>query len=589
MLIEDREIKSVHVDKVLEIAEVAKTNDYNDLNNKPTSLPPTPHTHKNATTTKDGLMSKEDKAIVDELKNYSQLSVKNGDVTSNLVPKNHADTIVIEAGDNIEITTDVANNKIVISAKLPTQDGNIVGPKGDIGPKGDTGFTWRPTVSDSGDLSWTKSNSTTVPTAVNIKGPQGDKGLKGEQGDKGPKGEVGDKGETGDRGPQGLAGPTGEQGPQGDVGIQGEVGPQGPQGPRGEQGDKGEVGDIGPQGPKGPKGDIASFDDISGRPVGQEGQAYFLNNSNNVRPGYILYEGMFVENSTELADAISKTISFADVFNNWKRFSHNATDWNQPANAEEMNSWRYNETLDTVECTINSTTHIGFVSNEKYDQYVHEVYVGSEGGETDNDMIGVIAAFATDSQGKEHTITAVRCASLESHLAVDGTAYQWALVYDYMLPTAQLIATKSIIGDTTDGNWQTLSPTKILVERLGNIINVYTAPLGQSYADESSVLTVDLGSDEKYKIFRGATSYGYSCLSQPNSTFRYIKFTGGLDNAIYDLSRNEVWSYQNKQWSKDDSRSLKNDIGLGKLLYNPDTKKLFFARTENDFTRIKLV
>lgn len=77
----------------------------------------------------------------------------------------------------------------------------IQGPKGD---KGDTGATgpvnetlWKPAVSASGDITWTKSTSTLVPTTQNIKGaagtqgPMGPKGDKGEQGIQGPKGSDG--------------------------------------------------------------------------------------------------------------------------------------------------------------------------------------------------------------------------------------------------------------------------------------------------------------------------------------------------------------------------------------------------------------
>lgn len=61
--------------------------------------------------------------------------------------------------------------------------------------QGPAGKTWLPSVDDSGNLSWTQSNSTTTPTTKNIKGPKGDalkysdltqtqkNELKGEKGD----------------------------------------------------------------------------------------------------------------------------------------------------------------------------------------------------------------------------------------------------------------------------------------------------------------------------------------------------------------------------------------------------------------------
>lgn len=63
---------------------------------------------------------------------------------------------------------------------------------------------WRPSVSSAGVISWTNSTSETVPTSVNIKGPQGDRGATGPQGPKGDTGPQGPKGDTGPRGPAGT-------------------------------------------------------------------------------------------------------------------------------------------------------------------------------------------------------------------------------------------------------------------------------------------------------------------------------------------------------------------------------------------------
>ena len=60
-----------------------------------------------------------------------------------------------------------------------------------------------PSVDTSGNLSWTKSASSTVPTTRNIKGPTGPTGPTGLTGVAGP---------TGPTGPQGNTGPTGPQG-----------------------------------------------------------------------------------------------------------------------------------------------------------------------------------------------------------------------------------------------------------------------------------------------------------------------------------------------------------------------------------------
>lgn len=86
------------------------------------------------------------------------------------------------------------------------------------GGGGTSDLLWRPSVSDAGDISWTRDSSAIPPETANIKGPQGETGPQGPAG------------ETGPQGPSGPAGKDGAQGPKGDTGE------QGPQGPKGNTG-----------------------------------------------------------------------------------------------------------------------------------------------------------------------------------------------------------------------------------------------------------------------------------------------------------------------------------------------------------------
>ena len=149
------------------------------------------------------------------------------------------------------------------------------------GGSGSSDLLWRPSVSESGDLSWTQDSSTDPPEIVNIMGPQGpagkdgDPGQKGETGAAGPAGKDGitpaigengnwylgeidtgkpsrgEQGPKGEQGPQGEPGPKGEQGPQGQQGETGEQGPPGKDGTPGQQGEPGPAGQTGPTGPTG--------------------------------------------------------------------------------------------------------------------------------------------------------------------------------------------------------------------------------------------------------------------------------------------------------------------------------------------------
>lgn len=121
-----------------------------------------------------------------------------------------------------------------------------VGPQGSQGEQGVPGYYFTPSVSDTGDLSWTNNGNLENPTTVNIKGPQGAQGVQGIQGEQGPRGEKGEVGyyftpnvdESGNlswsnNGNLNNPSTVNIKGPQGE---QGTIGPIGPQGEQGETG-----------------------------------------------------------------------------------------------------------------------------------------------------------------------------------------------------------------------------------------------------------------------------------------------------------------------------------------------------------------
>ena len=68
------------------------------------------------------------------------------------------------------------------------------------GGGGESTIAWKPAVDAEGNLSWSRSSSTTKPATQNIKGEKGDAGATGEKGDTGEKGADGAKGDKGDDG-----------------------------------------------------------------------------------------------------------------------------------------------------------------------------------------------------------------------------------------------------------------------------------------------------------------------------------------------------------------------------------------------------
>lgn len=127
---------------------------------------------------------------------------------------------------------------------------------------------WLPNVSETGDISWSRSETEIPPLTTNIMGPQGPRGPQGNQGVPGQAATITvgttttiDSGNAnvtnsgsntnvvldfvlvrGAQGNPGTPGSTGPQGPQGEQGIQGIPGPQGDTGPQGVQGEQGPAG-----------------------------------------------------------------------------------------------------------------------------------------------------------------------------------------------------------------------------------------------------------------------------------------------------------------------------------------------------------
>ena len=192
---------------------------------------------------------------------------------------------------------------------------------GEAGKDGEDGGYYKPSVSSSGNLSWTASKSDMPGVAtVNIRGPQGETGPQGIQGPKGDTGADGEQGPAGEdgfsptvavteitgghrvtitdvNGPKsfdvadgkdgtggsGGSGADGEDGGyyQPTVSADGDLswsaskagmpavatvnirGPEGKQGETGPEGPKGDKGDTGPQGEKGETGEQG--------PAGQDG------------------------------------------------------------------------------------------------------------------------------------------------------------------------------------------------------------------------------------------------------------------------------------------------------------------------------
>lgn len=458
------------------------------------------------------------------------------------------------------------------------------GPVGPTGPKGDSG--------NAGPVGPTGAPGATGPQGeqgiTGLQGPQGpkgDRGLQGNAGPAGPVGPTGPQGEQGLRGPTGSTGPTGPTGLQGVAGVQGPTGLQGPQGsqglqgptgPTGPTGDSGPVGPTGaggPVGPTGPRGDVGSI----GLPAGVYGQVPYLFADGDVF-GYdwLLKTGKFVANDLELQAALSTQISLQDVFNTWTRFSHN-TSGTQPASTTDMAAWVYDAAADKVKCTLNSNTFIGFISSNAYSKYTHQARLSST--DSDDDLIAIVLSYYVDNNGVQHTLTA--CRTMGGFAAAGAS---WSIVYDLYQTTQWIVADGSAEAPKSGTGWSAHpNGTTVKVVRDGDIIKASCSQFNSTALDSSTELVVDLTFDARLQGFRGERPYGYGALSQNSAAFSNIEFSEN-DNITYDVRNGDVWLPQSGgTYVKDTTSKMwsANRIGPNRLMYNPNTKGLYYLKGNN--------
>jgi len=232
----------------------------------------------------------------------------------------------------------------------------------------------------------------------------------------------------------------------------------------------------------------------------------------NLRYDKVRYGLSNIENKPLVHTVVKPT--FADVFNTWYRFSHLSSN-PYPAVASEINSWAYNSATDSITTDINSTSYIGFVSNDVIGDYEFDTAVSSTN--TDDDSIGIVIGFYKDpTTGKEHTL------SLLKVLSRDSASMQWSirLVYNMLQSDAWDIALE---GSKSNYGWSTVGECRLRAIRSGDIYNLeaYGLQVFNGGALEWT-RTLDLNSDPRLAVFKGTTRYGYACQSQAFSTFRSI-------------------------------------------------------------------
>ena len=317
---------------------------------------------------------------------------------------------------------------------------------------------------------------------------------------------------------------------------------------------------------------------------GNSGEVLF-HNGTSVFSQSILNEGMIVLNDTDLNKCKNNAPSFQEVFNTWNKFSHlNGVDNAKPT---EMTAWTYSADNDTIVQPLNTESYCGFISPKSYSSYDITVRLYSDS--SDDDVIGLVAAYGVDSDGKEHTLSFLRtpwnnsgtykwvCKLDHCTYDIGDTAYNQKILVDKTSTITIPSDSSSAWGSTTIG-----TGTVVNMTRNNNIITGTCSQFNSSTLDNNTKITINLDElSSTYpilSIFKGSASWGYSTFSQPNSMYENISVTDP-DGYIFDVKNNQVLQYNttSKSWTAISGITPIESVGAGRFSYNKVTGKLYYC------------
>jgi hypothetical protein len=288
------------------------------------------------------------------------------------------------------------------------------------------------------------------------------------------------------------------------------------------------------------------------------------------------------DNTTDYNSFVSSFTppTMSTVFNTWARFSNNSYFASGVTPTGDAAAWQYNSTLGRVECTLNTSTYVGFVSPEKLSSYTLEVTLSSTNG--DDDMIGVVAAFIRTATPTNIAVMVVR--------TNNGLVPNWGIQLLNGATVTTLVNGQSAVtnGVNTAANsgpgWAGSGVTRVKVQRNGNIISAVCSPFGSTVYDSSTLISVDLSSVAPSLV--GAQSYGYCAYSQTASTYTDVSLAGGLvADTVYNAVTGETKKYSAGVWSVVTGTPIATALGYPRKVLNPSTGILFNISPTGVITR----
>lgn len=320
-------------------------------------------------------------------------------------------------------------------------------------------------------------------------------------------------------------------------------------------------------------GQPASFDyTVTNGTETENGKAYINITPLPEKPSLVYWDADEALAATQVISPPSQ----ADVFNSWDRFDGSGYYPGGTTPGGQAADWTLSQNPTRIVQPTNTGAGGGFVSPEKYNDYVFSANVRSDAA-GDNDTIGLIAAFTRDGSTNK-TLVAARTKGGQN------PSNHWGVFYTENGPwdPTWMIAESDMTAGSTAGTW---SPdyTRIKIQRQGDIITFYTTNWNDvNNFQISSEIVVDLTSDARLASFMGESPYGYYSHSQGGSTYFDVEFNGGLDGeTILDAETPAVYLWNGAGWDLStgpDAVTIQDSIGYIRKVDNPVTGGRFIIK-----------
>lgn len=306
-----------------------------------------------------------------------------------------------------------------------------------------------------------------------------------------------------------------------------------------------------------------------------------------------------VETDEELALQQEQKESFATVFNQWQRFARKGDEnpdnpYDDEAYPSELSTWSYDSGSDRIRSTVNSTSFIGFISNQRYINYTLETILRS--GNSDDDYIGLVIAHAIDENGRTHTLDVMRALMGAAPMSIMKDRRVDSLVIRNVFSGLKWpdgsTATGSFAGNQNNGAWgwnNWPNGIRLKVTREDDIITVETGQINSTVYYEPAKTVIDLTSDPELAVFRGPQRYGYACQSQASSTWDVLQRAGDR-MSILDVRTMTQYDFIDGSWQPKQTTVAEmiaaDKVIPGWLHHNPTTGKYFYIDQSGTILRL---